>query len=149
MSLGNAVSDSNQHPQINYSLQLITPVLRGFARSFEVTPEATNNYNDIIQTRLAKSVFILCSSWYRTGRTGKVFSIFPGPVSLFWWWSRTVTWGHYRTVGGEGWVLKQRAKAAVIRLAAVVVLVSGLVWSSSRWPDVARMWARIFTKVFD
>jgi hypothetical protein len=28
----------------------------------------------------------------RTGGDGKVYSIFPGPLTLFWWWLRTSIW---------------------------------------------------------
>lgn len=40
--------------------------------------QPTDEYNAKIQKRLEKSIFVNCTSWYRTGRDGKIINIFPG-----------------------------------------------------------------------
>jgi hypothetical protein len=88
-------------PQVKYIFQLIKPVIQGMASSFEVRAEATDTYNDVIHSWLSHSVYTRCVSWYRTGGDGKIYSIFPGPLTLFWWWLRTPIWKDYRAVGAE------------------------------------------------
>ena len=73
-------------PQVEYIFQLIKPVIQGMASSFEVRAEATDTYNDVIHSQLSHSVYTQCVSWYCTGRDGKIYSIFPEPLTLFWWW---------------------------------------------------------------
>ncbi|TFK64156.1 FAD/NAD(P)-binding domain-containing protein [Pluteus cervinus] len=89
--------------QIDYILKLISPLLDGKVSSLEVKPAATDAYNEKIQARLSRSVFLQCISWYRRGGEGKVTSIFPGPGYLFWWWLRTPNWSHYSFVPEEPW----------------------------------------------
>ncbi|KAJ7645054.1 hypothetical protein DFH06DRAFT_1425707, partial [Mycena polygramma] len=81
--------------QINYILKFVKPILDGLVATFDVTPAATDAYNDVIQARLARSVWVECASWYRAGGEGKVSSIFPGPMLLFGWWLRTPRWADY------------------------------------------------------
>ncbi|KAJ7769773.1 hypothetical protein B0H14DRAFT_2967291 [Mycena olivaceomarginata] len=81
--------------QINYILKFVKPILDGLVTSFSVTPRATDAYNDLIQARLARSVWVQCTSWYRAGGEGKVSSIFPGPMFLFAWWVRRPRWEDY------------------------------------------------------
>jgi hypothetical protein len=111
--------------------------VQGSASSFEVTPEATDAYNDVIHGRLARSVFIQCTSWYRKDGNGKVFSTFPGPMSLFWWWLQSPNWGHYKTTGGEDWVKQQKLKT-VYKALKVLAFIAALLWSSSHWGVVER-----------
>jgi hypothetical protein len=82
--------------QINYIIQFVKPILDGLVSTFDVTTHATDVYNDLIQRRLARSVFVGCQSWYRTGREGKVSSIFPGPMMLYGWWLRRPRWDDYK-----------------------------------------------------
>lgn len=82
--------------QINYIIQFVKPILDGLVSTFDVTTHATDVYNDLIQLRLARSVFVGCQSWYRTGREGKVSSIFPGPMMLYGWWLRRPRWDDYK-----------------------------------------------------
>ncbi|KZP31875.1 hypothetical protein FIBSPDRAFT_944502 [Athelia psychrophila] len=87
-----------------YILKMIAPVLYGAASSFSVTPAACDAYNAKIRRRLEGSVLTQCVSWYRAeGGTGKVTSVFPGPITLFWWWMRKPVWGDYEVMGGERW----------------------------------------------
>ncbi|KAF7362517.1 FAD/NAD-P-binding domain-containing protein [Mycena venus] len=81
--------------QASYSLQLIKEIINGKFVSVEPTLAATAAYNDWIQKRVATSVFTHCKSWYRTEASGKVFSVWPGPVALFWWKARKPVWADY------------------------------------------------------
>ena len=47
-------------------------------------------------------------SYYRTGGNGKNSAIFPGPMTLFWWWTRKIRWGDFEFVKGDGSVGKGR-----------------------------------------
>ncbi|TFK40444.1 hypothetical protein BDQ12DRAFT_648979 [Crucibulum laeve] len=89
--------------QINYIIQLVKSIVDGNISSFEVTTKATEAYNDKIQARLSKSVFMHCISWYRLGGEGRVTSMFPGPGMLFWWWLRRPQWNHYMIIGLDRW----------------------------------------------
>ncbi|KAF7360618.1 hypothetical protein MVEN_00793500 [Mycena venus] len=82
--------------QINYILKFVKPILKGLVASFDVTPRATDAYNELIQARLARSVWVQCVSWYRAGGEGKVSSIFPGPMFLYAWWMHAVRWEDYK-----------------------------------------------------
>ncbi|KAG7096480.1 hypothetical protein E1B28_003911 [Marasmius oreades] len=98
--------------QIDYMLQMIKPVLRGDLKTVEVTDKATARWNDKIQARLRRSVFVDCVSWYRRDRDGKVTSIFPGFATVFWWWFRRVNWRDYRVSARDPtqWERKQNQK---------------------------------------
>ena len=41
-------------------------------------------------------------SYYRENQDGKNTAIFPGPMVLFWWWTRKVRWGDFVYVKGDG-----------------------------------------------
>ncbi|KAF8205375.1 hypothetical protein K438DRAFT_1670245 [Mycena galopus ATCC 62051] len=98
--------------QIGYIIKFVRPILNNLVATFDVTPRATDAYNDVIQARMARSVWVTCTSWYRTGGEGKVSSIFPGPMFLFAWWLRAPRWGDYNVVpmsrkwGQKLWVEK-------------------------------------------
>jgi hypothetical protein len=81
--------------QANYALKLLKEVISGQVASVEPTHAATASYNSWIQKRISNSVFSHCHSWYRTEATGKIFSVWPGPIALFWWKARTPTWADY------------------------------------------------------
>ncbi|KAJ7029749.1 hypothetical protein C8F04DRAFT_1043117 [Mycena alexandri] len=84
--------------QVQYIMQMIKPVLAGHISSLEVTDEATEKYNHHIQNRLGGFAWSKCSSWYKTGDNGKVHGLFPGSMSLFWWWLRRPNWSHYKVI---------------------------------------------------
>ncbi|KAF7360682.1 hypothetical protein MVEN_00800000 [Mycena venus] len=81
--------------QIGYIIKFVKPILDGLVATFSVKARATDAYNEIIQARLARSVWVKCISWYRAGGEGKVSSIFPGPMFLFAWWLRQPRWDDY------------------------------------------------------
>ncbi|KAG6919169.1 hypothetical protein DXG01_008467 [Tephrocybe rancida] len=83
--------------QVNYSLDLIKPILRGKLSSVDVTHEATDRYNELLQDRLSRSVFVGCNSWYRVNGAGKVNS----SSAHFWWWLRRPIWTDYEVKGHE------------------------------------------------
>ncbi|KAJ7184662.1 hypothetical protein C8R46DRAFT_464998 [Mycena filopes] len=89
--------------QINYITQFVKPVLDGLVSTFDVTTRATDAYNELIHARLARSVFVGCASWYRTGGEGKISSIFPGPMLLYGWWVRRPKWADFHVKGTEEW----------------------------------------------
>ncbi|KAF8162664.1 hypothetical protein B0H34DRAFT_289614 [Crassisporium funariophilum] len=72
--------------QINYIMQLIKPILEKKVLSLEVDVEPTDAYNDKIHSRLSKSVFTQCVSWYRVGGKGKITNAFPAAATVFWLW---------------------------------------------------------------
>ncbi|KAF8209461.1 hypothetical protein K438DRAFT_1960458 [Mycena galopus ATCC 62051] len=82
--------------QMGYISKFVIPIVDGLVSTFEVTSEATDAYNDLIQRRLQRSVFVECTSWYRTDGEGKVSSVFPGPMLLYGWWVRRPVWAHYK-----------------------------------------------------
>ncbi|KAJ7060294.1 hypothetical protein C8F01DRAFT_1369948 [Mycena amicta] len=100
--------------QINYIFKFIQPILSGLVKTFTVTPQATDAYNTLIHTRLARSVFVQCVSWYRRGGEGKVSSIFPGPMALFAWWVRRPVWGDYE-IGGASDEWKRKVRWETLR----------------------------------
>ena len=85
-------------------------MLEGKAKSFEVTDEATDKYNDWLQSRLQTSVWTDCVSYYQARRDSKVriIATFPGPVSLFWWLCRHPQWEMFHGVGAEAWERERR-----------------------------------------
>ncbi|KAJ6565930.1 hypothetical protein DFH09DRAFT_1034740 [Mycena vulgaris] len=94
--------------QINYIIKFVKPILAGLVSTFNVTPRATDAYNDLIHARLARSVFVGCVSWYRSGGEGKISSIFPGPMMLYAWWMRQPRWSDYTVKGTKKWERKLR-----------------------------------------
>ncbi|KAF7360625.1 hypothetical protein MVEN_00794200 [Mycena venus] len=88
--------------QINYILKFVKPILAGVVSTFSITTRATDAYNELIQARLSRSVWVQCMSWYRAGGEGKVSSIFPGPMFLFAWWVRKPRWEDYKVQPAAG-----------------------------------------------
>lgn len=107
---GHASVIFSEEAQINFAIQLLKPVLEGKAKSFEVTDEATDKYNDWLQSRLQTSVWTDCVSYYQAGRNSKtrIIATFPGPVSLFWWFCRRPRWEMFHGVGAEAWERQRR-----------------------------------------
>lgn len=112
--------------QVEYILQMVKPVLEGKAKSFEITHEAADQYNETLARRLDGSPLTACVSWYRTGGDGKVTGVFPGSVSLYWWWMRKPDWNAYKAVGAEKFEAERKwesvkswSKTALLAAAAV------------------------------
>ncbi|KAL0571882.1 hypothetical protein V5O48_010072 [Marasmius crinis-equi] len=114
--------------QVQYILKLITPVLSQDISSIEVSSEATDNYLRRIDNRMKDTVFLQCSSWYRTNGTGRISMIFPGSAMMFWWWLRCVDWDHYQVsaknpVAWKRNVAWQRQKKILRNVAVLCVAV--------------------------
>ncbi|KAJ7061553.1 hypothetical protein C8F01DRAFT_1369071, partial [Mycena amicta] len=88
--------------QIAYILKLLAPVFSGTVLSVEPTAAATDAYNRKLQARLSTFIWAKCTSWYRTGNTGKIHGLFPGSMTLFWWWLRRPKWANYKVVQAGG-----------------------------------------------
>ena len=90
---------------MTYLLQLLEPVRAGVLNSAAPTDAATDRYNDMLQERLEDSVWSQCASWYRVGSRGRIFSTFPGPLVLLWWWLRRLRWEDHEIEGpgAEKW----------------------------------------------
>ena len=115
--------------QIGFALQLTKPILDSQEKSFEVTEVATVDYNTWLQHRLSRSVWTECNSYYQIDRKrgSKNVATFPGPVSLFWWLTRTPLWNKFHGVAAEAWEKQRRINkikgwGGLTALALVVVL---------------------------
>ena len=92
-----------------------------------MTSKATTRYNDWLYSRLSTSVFTQCTSWYRAGGDGKIFSNFPGPLALFWWFTLSPRWSDYDT-RGKGktlWAFKRRL-ASLLRGIGYLLAITGI-----------------------
>lgn len=117
-------------------MELLKPILAHKITSLTPKSLATDKYNDILQYRLGASIYTSCISWYRSGPTGegKIWSQFPGPIVLFWWWLRFGPfWGDYDVVGRKGEVMKwerersrRRFGKAVLGVLVLVGLAGGI-----------------------
>lgn len=114
--------------QINLATKLIQPVLERKAKSFEISHDATDQYNDWLQKRLQNSVWTDCVSYYQAGRDSKtkVVATFPGPVALFWWFCRRPKWELYHAVGAEAWDA-QRRLSKIIKWSLLTIVMSLMV----------------------
>ncbi|KAI0306342.1 hypothetical protein B0F90DRAFT_1689116 [Multifurca ochricompacta] len=113
--------------QIQHTMQLIQPILTGSVRSYMVREKASAKYNSWVQTRLARTVWAFCDSYYRReGANGKIIAIFPGSVTLFWWLVRFPRYSDYEIVGKEGWEGTRRwwMKRLLFLLLGVFVVVN-------------------------
>ncbi|KZT18801.1 FAD/NAD-binding domain-containing protein [Neolentinus lepideus HHB14362 ss-1] len=84
---------------VNYSLQILSPILQGHISSISVTQQACDDFNTYIQSQLSSknSPMMKCTSWFRAGadQSGKVISTFPEPWLAFWWYLRRPAWGDF------------------------------------------------------
>lgn len=126
---GHASVIFSEEVQVNYSLQLMKPIIFDGVASFEPTSSATDAYNDYIQSRISNSVWTQCTSWYRSGAEGKIYSTFPGPLAEFWLWCRTPRWGDYLFEGeGIKWWERRRKMRTVARTLGQLMTIVGVAW---------------------
>jgi len=123
---GHASAIFTEEVQVNYIMQMLDPILNGLVSSFEVTHEATDAWNARIHEKLATSVWSVCQSWYRAGKSGKNVAIWPGPLIEQWWQLRRPVWSDYNAVGADKWHKTRRLKL----LLQTVKLGSGVAASS-------------------
>lgn len=71
--------------QVALIVDAIKSMSRSGARTVEVSPQTHDTYNQDIQRRASDSVLVLgnCSSWYRAGGDGGVFTHWPGTIEAF------------------------------------------------------------------
>jgi hypothetical protein len=118
----------SEESQIPHILQLLAPVRSGALTSVVPTDAATDKYNDMLQERLENSVWTQCASWYRAGARGRIFSTFPGPLVLLWWWLRKPRWDDYeiKGPGAEQWRRRhdgsRARKARAVKFSLVAAL---------------------------
>ena len=107
----------SEESQIPHILQLLAPVHSGAFTAVVPTDAATDKYNAMLQERLKNTVWTQCASWYRAGAQGRIFSTFPGPLVLLWWWLRKPRWDDYeiKGPGAEQWRLRHRSRARRVR----------------------------------
>jgi len=161
-STGHASVICSVESQINYTVQMIKPLLERTAKSFEVATSAFDEYNRNIQQRISRLVYTECASWYNRagGRTGKNTQSFPGPLLLFWWWTRAPNWEHYKAVGAEKWNLERRRKKLrniVLGLCMFVLALSmsrksarSLIWKACfDWQDALRLWRETRSRLWN
>lgn len=117
---GHASVIFTEEVQANYAMTLVAPVIEGLVSSFTVKHQPADEWNAKIQARLARSVFPDCLSWYRSGKDGKVTSVFPGGAPLFWWWMRKTHFEHYDAVASQDWY-KQLKREKRIKVTKLVV----------------------------
>ncbi|KAH8984127.1 FAD/NAD-P-binding domain-containing protein [Lactarius akahatsu] len=117
----------SEESQIPHILQLLAPVRSGALTSVVPTEVATDKYNDMLQERLDNSVWTQCASWYRTGARGRIFSTFPGPLVLLWWWLRKPRWDEFEVEGpgADAWRRRHGSWARKVR-AVTFTLVAAL-----------------------
>ncbi|KAJ3483533.1 hypothetical protein NLI96_g6247 [Meripilus lineatus] len=125
---GHASVIFTEEVQINYILNFVKPVIQRLASSFEVTPEANEEYNRDLQKKLSTSVWSSCTSWYRLDHSGKVISQWPGTMTGYWWKMRNPVWSHYKAVGANKWLKRQRI-GSFIRSIGLLSLVFVLLWA--------------------
>ncbi|KAH8100394.1 hypothetical protein BXZ70DRAFT_1024356 [Cristinia sonorae] len=107
---GHASVIFTEEMQISYITQILEPVIKGLASSFEVTHEAADTWNKYVHTKLSTAVWSVCHSWYRGGN-GKNSNIWPGTTTSQWWELKSPNWKHYKAVGAEKWKKRQTLKS--------------------------------------
>ncbi|KAI0033522.1 FAD/NAD(P)-binding domain-containing protein [Vararia minispora EC-137] len=147
---GHASVIFNEEVQIDHALQLIKPVVRRTARSFEVRTDVFTRYNEWIQRRLSRSVWSHCQSYYRMrSADGRNVAIFPGPVTLFWWLARKVKFEDYKAVGAERFEKRRRGKrvrTVTGTLLALLLVAAGLSRLGWELPSLVRYALRLGLK---
>jgi 4-hydroxyacetophenone monooxygenase len=78
--------------QSHYALDAIHRVLASDARTIEVTPQAHDEYVDRYQNEIGAMVWAhpsITHSHYKN-RQGKVYTLSPWPLDIYWSWTRSV-----------------------------------------------------------
>ncbi|THH30107.1 hypothetical protein EUX98_g4084 [Antrodiella citrinella] len=124
--------------QIDYIMQMLSPVINGLASSFEVTHEATDAWNARIHKKLSTAVWSACQSWYRVGHDGKNSSIWPGLLIEQWWQLRRPVWSHYKAVGAYKWQETRRGKT-LWEIAEVGGAIAALGWAYMHPDEISQV----------
>ncbi|KAI0300612.1 FAD/NAD-P-binding domain-containing protein [Multifurca ochricompacta] len=116
----------SEESQTLYLLKFLAPIRSGLLTSIAPTDVATEQYNDMLQERLENSVWTQCASWYRVGSRGRIFSTFPGPLALLWWWLRNFRWEDHEVRGPGARQWRRRHGRSRKALFATVTLIGAL-----------------------
>ncbi|KAH9051293.1 FAD/NAD-P-binding domain-containing protein [Lactarius deliciosus] len=147
----------SEESQIPHILQLLAPVRSGALTSVVPTEAATDKYNDMLQERLDNSVWTQCASWYRTGARGRIFSTFPGPLVLLWWWLRKPRWDEFEVEGpgADAWHRRhgswaRKVRAVTFTLVAALGLLAFVAYRKGMgFDELAGEAVRMWTKFWD
>ncbi|KIL83770.1 hypothetical protein FAVG1_13046 [Fusarium avenaceum] len=99
--------------QINFTLRVLQPILKGDADIVEVTAEAEKRDINRVQKKAKELVWATgCTSWFIEERTGRNTIMFPDWQYKFWLRSVFVSWGdfEYRNVSTKSPVSTSRNK---------------------------------------
>lgn len=124
VATGHASVIFSSETQIQYIMQMIKPILEAKARSFAVKAHPTIKYNEWLQGRLQNSVWSTCITWYHRSQSQKNVSIFPGPLTWYWWILRRPVWDDFIAEGANKWKRELARKRVVRRLLAFVTTVA-------------------------
>lgn len=81
--------------QARYIRQAVDHLAGDSASFLDVKPEVAQDFDDKLQARLDRSVWTLCSSWYRTA-SGRITNNWPGTVSSYRLATRKLNLTDYR-----------------------------------------------------
>jgi cyclohexanone monooxygenase len=85
--------------QATYILQLLHWMVNDKLKLLDVKPEVQASHNSWLQGLLEGSVWQSgCTSWYQLGHRGRNFTIWPKNTIAYWWHTRCVRKGDYKTV---------------------------------------------------
>ena len=81
-------------PAVRYAIQCMQHLHQQQRRWLDLRPEVYRAHNQMLQTRLAGSVWTTCQSWYRTP-AGKVVALWPGTTREYQRAVAKPDWSHY------------------------------------------------------
>ncbi|KAF5586912.1 monooxygenase [Fusarium pseudocircinatum] len=109
--------------QINYTMRVLRPILKGKADIVEVTPEAERKDIDRVQEKARRLVWATgCTSWFIDEKTNRNTIMFPDWQFKFWLRSVFVAWNdlEYRNVSTNRPVKKSRVNLTLLAVAGLV-----------------------------
>ncbi|KAL1407909.1 hypothetical protein Q8F55_007345 [Vanrija albida] len=86
--------------------------------------EAALKWDNWMEKRLEKTTWQRVSNYWREGRTGRIYTHYPGSVLSLWWFFRWPVWKDFN--GAEPIVRRQRLKRILFLLALAVAGYIGL-----------------------
>ncbi|KAF5648423.1 monooxygenase [Fusarium tjaetaba] len=109
--------------QINYTMRVLRPILKGKADIVEVTPEAEKKDIDRVQEKAKRLVWATgCTSWFIDEKTNRNTIMFPDWQFKFWLRSIFVAWNdlQYRNVSTNKPVETSRVNLTLLTVAVLV-----------------------------
>lgn len=127
IATGHASIIFSEECQIDYSLQLIAPILQRKVKSVNVKADVCSKFNDQIQKQLKDTVWEACTNWYHERDGGKNIALWPGPLVKYWWKTRVANWEDYEVRGTQAWekeVRRKKVKRAILILLTIIAIVA-------------------------